>query len=268
MSVLVPGSDLRLAPTLGPLARVAGLGPRRAIDRLAAGAFSAVQLDATLPGIRPRELDRRARRELGAKLRRSSLELAGLDLFVPPHHFTDPTHMDRAMQAATSAIELAGDLGRVPVSIGLPVAELTADQKELLLEAADGHGAPLAVQAAERLASAAEWTREAGPAVAGLDLDPASLLAAGCDPAAVAGEHGDELCVARLSDGRRIGDGATALERTCPGHGELDVLAYRVALDTANRRRGPVVLELRQLADPWALLEPAAAAWGRAAPPT
>ena len=48
-----------LAPTLAAL----GDRPRTAIDRLAGLGFRAVQLSASQPGLRPRELDRSGRRD-------------------------------------------------------------------------------------------------------------------------------------------------------------------------------------------------------------
>ncbi len=108
--------QLPLAPTLGPL----GDQPRAALDRLAAMGFRYVQLSATQSGLRPRDLDRSARRDLLVRLRRLEMQVSGLDLWIPPAHFLDPALVDRAVDAVRAALELAGDLQRCPISLELP----------------------------------------------------------------------------------------------------------------------------------------------------
>lgn len=89
---------------------------RASLDLAVAIGFRAVQLDATAAGLRPRDLDRSARRDLAATLRRAELTCAGIDLLIPPQHFTDPTHADRAAEALFAAIDLAADLGTLTES--------------------------------------------------------------------------------------------------------------------------------------------------------
>src|SRR5690606_35381914 len=108
--------DMPLAPTLAALPGE----PRRSIDRLHELGFRFIQLSATHPGLRPRELDQSARRDLLATLRRRERSPAGVDLWIPPEHFADAAQVDRAVAAAIAAIELAADLGRVPLSLALP----------------------------------------------------------------------------------------------------------------------------------------------------
>ena len=130
-----------------PIVEQSGRSLKNALTKLVKSGFTSVQLDATLSGIRPRELNVRARKDLSALLTRNSMSLAGIDLFIPVAHFTDPQQVDRAMGAALATIELAADLGRVPVSTALPVGELTDDVKSALVEAADGHNVRLAIHA-------------------------------------------------------------------------------------------------------------------------
>src|SRR5690606_13026801 len=73
-----------------------GAGPRAPIEAAAKAGFRAVALDASAAGLRPRDLDRSARRDLAALLRRLELAFAGLDLWIPPEHFASPEHADRA----------------------------------------------------------------------------------------------------------------------------------------------------------------------------
>ena len=82
-----------------------------ALRRMAEVGIPAVQLDATLSGIRPRELSPRTRKDLAALIQRQGLRLAGLDLFIPRSHYLESDRQDRAITAALAAIELAADLG-------------------------------------------------------------------------------------------------------------------------------------------------------------
>lgn len=195
--------------------------PRAAVAWVAAHARD-VQLDATLPGIRPRELDRSARRDLAALLRRLDLNLSGLDLWIPPEHFTDASHQQRAIDATTAAIELAGELCSLigpqstpTVALTLPEA-LAPETRNVLIAAALDRGVTLADH---RLGAAAT-----APAI-GIGLDPATILLAGQDPASLAAKASSTLASVRLSD-------ATLVSRALPGdaNSRLDVLALLATL--------------------------------------
>ena len=260
MKILTHGRDMSLAPTLTPIVRQRGHTMRGALDALAPGQFKAVQLDATLSGLRPRELDQRGRRDLLALLTRRDLRLAGLDLFFPRSHFQQSQHLDRAMTATLAAIGLAADLGRVPLSVALPVEDLNPDVKSALVEAADGHSIRLAVHAEDQLDALGNWVEEVDLPALGFAIDPASLLAQGKDPVEIAQGLGKTISVARLSD---LSSSETL--RCFTGSGELDVIGFRVALDLATGRTGPVVLDLRGLDNPLGAATAACEAWHQAA---
>ena len=273
MVILTHGSDLTLAPTLTPIVHQVGGTVRTALERVAKLGFQSVQLDATLRGIRPRELDRGGRRELTGTVRRRGLRISGLDLFIPRKHYLDAQQVDRAMSATVAAIELAADLGHVPLSLSLPVRKLSEDLTGAIVDAADGHGVRLAVHGEDRLEALQTWLDAVDLPALGAALDPAALLAHGHDPAALAQRLGRRLTVARLSDLERglseeeheSGETGGETVRCTPGAGELDLLAYRVALDLATSRAGPVVLELRGLNDPLQAAVDARQAWENAA---
>ncbi len=260
MPLVLPSADLTLAPTVGPLVRSVspesgGGSLRRALNEIAGRGFAAVQLDATLAGIRPRDLSRTGRKDLGALLMRSGLRLAGLDLFIPRQEFTDPARLDRAMAAALGAIELAADLGRVPLSLALPVRDLAADARATLVEAADGRSIRLAVHAEDQLEDLTQWLASADHAVLGAGLDPAALLSRQIVPDKVVHHLAPHLTVARLCD-------CSADGLRCPvGKGELPLLNYRIALQLAQNRAGPVVLDLRGLETPLPAAITALRAW-------
>ncbi len=270
MAILTHGSDLTLAPTIRPVVKQTDGTVQTALTRLAEGGFRAVQLDATLPGVRPRDLDVRARKDLAALLTRRGLRLAGLDCFVPRKHFVQPENADRAMAALLATIELAADLGRVPVSLALPVANLAEDMRKAIVEAADGHGIRLAVHAEDSIDDLLQWTDTTDQPALGIGLDPASALVQGREPAALVHRLRSRLAVARLSDvagSRASGESEidTSGLRSTIGEGDLDVIAYRIALDLAGGRTGPVVLDLRGMENPLAAAAQAKIVWEKAA---
>ena len=243
---------LALAPTLAPLA----LPPRQAFDRLREMGFRHVQLSAAQPGLRPRELDRSARRDLAATLRRRELGVAGIDAWIPPAHFLDAARVDRAVAMVIEAIELAGDLGRCPVCLTLPADDSETGNPALaslvaaVVEPAQRRGVELADHAIPVAA------REG----IGVGVDPAAWLARDEDPAAAVSRHAGRLVSVRLCDlltsGLRgpIGD---RQER------RLDVIAYKVAVSLACPQR-PVVVDARQWGEPWAGLRQTVEAWDAA----
>ncbi|MAX23273.1 MAG: hypothetical protein CMJ19_02120 [Phycisphaeraceae bacterium] len=256
MSIITPGSDLTLAPTIRPWVTQGRLSIKQSLTQLAKFKFHAVQLDATLSGIRPRDLDQRSRKDLLAVLTRSSMRLAGLDCFIPRKDFISTENVDRAMTAALATIELAADLGRVSVSLALPVRDLDNDVKAALLTAADSQGVRLAVHAEDQMDAQLAWIDEVSQPILGMSMDPASLIASDDDPVTLTQKHGDHLTVGRLSDYRK-----DANVRCAVGEGSLDVMSYRLMLDMAKGRRGPVVLDLRSLEYPQQAAVDGAKAW-------
>lgn len=247
MAILTHGSDLTLAPTITPIVRATDGTVKTALSRLAEAGFRGVQLDATLSGIRPRELDATGRRDLSASARRAGLVVGGVDLFIPRDHYAEPANVDRATQATLAAITLAADLGRVPLSINLPIDLLEKDVGSALLAGAEAHGVTLVVHAEDQLDALADWLNQADSDLVGMGLDPAALLGARADPSTIAQSHTGQLTGARLNDTRRgRADGSR-----CPvGAGDLDLMSYRISIDLAPHRRGPVVLDLRGLSNP------------------
>lgn len=232
------------------------LAPRARIEAAADRSFHAIQLDAALDGLRPRQLDRSARRELAALLRRRELSFAGIDLWIPPEHFAAPDTMDRAIGAATQALKLASELtsllsgARAVVSIELP-AEGADAARAALRDASASTGATLADHA---------WPSSSqGDSVIAAGADPAAIIAAGDDPAQIAARLGASLAAARLSDLAGAG-------RVEPGRGRLDLAAYAASLSVAGFAHA-VALDVRSVRDPLASAERARDRWRNAATP-
>ncbi len=229
--------------------------PRAPLEWASDTGFRWVTLDASAPGLRPRELARSARRDLAALLRRLELGFLGLDLWIPTSHFSDPTHTDRAVTAATAAIDLAADLasltgGHRIISLTLPRGgDLSLTIRDTLLTHADARQATLADHT---------WppADDAPPGPLGIGLDPAMVLLAGDNPAKSAARLGSRLMLARLSD-------ASEITRVEPGssQGRLNELAYTIALATAKYIR-PIVLDTRGLPEPAEAARRALAWWG------
>lgn len=201
---------------------------------------SGVQVDATAAGLRPRELDRSARRDLASVLRRAELSLSGVDAFVPLAHLSDPAHQDRAVHAIVAAIELCSELamlgaggGRV-VSVTLPKTA-GADVLSVICAAAERAGVVIADH---------QWpVVERDQPLIGVGIDPSAVVLGGGVPSEAPLKVGS-VAAARVSD-------LAAQGRVAPGSGDgkMDLLAYRIALDACGFRSMPV-LDLRGLQDP------------------
>ena len=227
--------------------------------------YRAVQLNAAAPGVRPRDLDRSARRDLASLLKRSELSLSGVDLWIPPEHFLDPAHVDRAVAATLAALELAADIDRLV--IGAVTATAAGDGRVVSISLPDGINDAVITAITERAvdcgARVADYGRAAAthvtPGVIGPGHDPAaSLLAASAAPAVNAAGMmtlPTGLIAARLTDASTFG-------RVVPGAhgGRLDLLAYAMSL-TAASYRGNVTLDTRGLPDPLQAAVAGKSAW-------
>ncbi len=214
---------------------------RGAIEWAAAAGFRYVCLDGTAPGLRARELDRSARRDLAALLRRLGIECCGLDLLIPTGDFADAARSERAATATVGAIELAADLvslgaAKGPLSVCL---ELSPQAGVDALTRIRDRASVCGVRVAD-LARPARKGRHAEDPI-GVAIDPAALLLAGEDVASAASRAGSAVFAARLSDADSAG-------RVPVGHGRLDRTAYVVSLATAGYD-SPLILDLRGLAD-------------------
>ena len=259
----MPGMELMLGPsvslTLAPLVKAAGGNVKRAVERLRGSSCRMVQLSAALPGLRPRELDQRARRDVLALLSRNGLALSGLDLMIPHRDWADPSTQQKAIDVVTASIKLAGDLGRVPLSLSLPVPALTDEMRRELLTCADGCGVMLAIHAEDEIDALLQWLDEEDQPMLKAAVDPAALLAGGEGPTDAVLRLAKHLRVARLDDFSRTS--LTAAGGRCPlGQGDLNLLNYRAALSTITKLHS-LIIELRDLPDPAAALGTALEAW-------
>ncbi len=226
---------------------------RTALTRARGLGVRSVVLNAAAPGLRPRELGRSARRDVVSTVRRAGLEVAGLDLFVPPAHFADDESSDRAVHAMLGAIEFATDLAGLAecapiVGTLLPRDEEAEDAVRAVASAADHAGVRLADHAWPPLGTTLPGIAPA--------LDPATaMLAEGLEasPAKLAARHAKELAGARLSD-------LDASGRAEAGTGRLKVPDYLVSLAVGGYL-GPVAIDVRGLSDPWAAAQRTAEAW-------
>lgn len=237
------------------LAGLAAPTSLRAQAEWAAGCgFRAVQLNAAAADSRPRDLGRSARRDIAALLRRHELELAGVDLWLPPAHLIDAAHADRAAEALRGVIDLAAELaplagGRAVVSVALPVDARAAGVVGELATLAHERGVALADHAwpgawgheaaANQRADAPQRPTLNAPVPMG--LDPAAVLLSGAVPETELARRGAHIAAARLSD-------IDATGRVEPGTGRLDLLGYAVALSMRPDLGAPV-LDLRNVTD-------------------
>lgn len=253
MSVSIAGLDRAPGrPWSGPD------GARAAIRWTTGLGVRYIQLDATHPDLRPRDLNRSARRDLAALLRRAELACSGLDLWIPPEHFLSPATVDRALSAALGAIELAADLatltggGSANLSLVLP-DDAPAEVLAQLESAAEATGVRVADHAAKAVGDGGR--RSGAPGPLGIGIDPAAILLAGQDPVVAAARAGAAIAAARLSDASSIG-------RVAPrtSGGRMDETAYLATLVTAGHE-APLILDLRGLPEQDAAARTVAARW-------
>ena len=243
---------MMLAPTIAAL----DVEPKKAFDGLHQAGFRAVQISATQPGLKPRELDGSGRRDLLAIMRRHELTIAGIDFWIPLDHFQDPMQIDRAIGATHQAIELAADLGRIPLSLTLPVqSEDDPNNGAKLVDSAlvsiTSHAERFGVMIADHAYPVASlpWV--------GVGFDPAATLGRGESPARLIATLEKPLVSTRLCDLLNSGMRGPVGE---DHEGQLDVTEYRAALSVSGYER-PVVLDARQWKDPWTGMLKSREAW-------
>jgi len=273
----------RLAASLGGLDE----DVPTALQRLSEMGYSAVHLPISAPGLRPRDLDATARRGLRTLLRRRELQLAGMDLWIPPGDFVEPSRSDRAASAVMAAIELSADLGRssgggspgdrrAGISLLLPVVGDHDDALRSLLAAlfasAERHGVDLidCTHPPQRSAHSGEvrWC-------VGID-PPAWLSTEGVDLTAAMVANAQTLRSVRLVDLSRSGMRVPIADRACGSawpEARLDPDVLAGGLSAVAPQALPVA-DPRQWIDPWGGLAQTLAVWSRAlraspaAPPT
>ncbi|MFM9959534.1 MAG: hypothetical protein ACKVZJ_15870 [Phycisphaerales bacterium] len=232
--------SLALAGWRAPLP--ASLRPQ--IEWATSSGLRCLTLNAAAADCRPRDLGRSARRDIAALVRRSSMSIAGVDLWLPPEHLTDPAHADRALAALLDAVDLAADFeelsGGAEDSSAVLSTALPDDAPSSLLSALRERALARSVRLADHRWPAPKAESIEPPLLIG--LDPARMFISEgpkADPAAAASRLGPLIASARLSDANSAGCCAVGALGT-----RLDVMAYLVALSTAGYR-GPLVVDVR-----------------------
>ncbi|USN99591.1 MAG: hypothetical protein H6810_02695 [Phycisphaeraceae bacterium] len=227
-------------------------GPREAIDWAASLGFSSVHLDAAAPGLRARDLDRSARRDLAATLRRNDLGFTGLDLWIPAEHYAEPATADRAAGALLGAIELASELNAL-CGGGLAVISTMLPE-----EAPESLTHAIAAKADQAGVAVEDFTpRETPTGLADTirpGFDTAREIMRGGKPNKAFSRVASSLATLRLNDADDTG-------RKALGKGRVEVAMIR-ALHETLAASTPVVTDLRGLADPAAGARAALDAWG------
>ena len=261
----------------------------------------AVQLSATASGLKPRELDRSARRDLAAVIRRVGLTVSGVDCLVPPEHFAKPEHQDRAVAAVGAACEFASEMASL-LPAGYPTAAVTLllhkETPEDVQEAMAGHAEregcvlcelnwPL-LRAGNSLTSHQQPRASSKAAAAAAALGPRNSLAVvpdvvpdvaaqtatapghgpfrmALDPAALLMGGLDPLALAARMGARlshaRLSDVSTA-GRIAPGSPDGRLDLMGYAVAlSAAQYNGPLVLDLRTVHDQAAAAQCAVSAW-------
>lgn len=233
---VIHGLALSLAGLWGREARTEKQ-PRELLNWAAEQRVRTIVLDAAMLGLRPRELDRPARRDLSATLRRIGIDLGGVELWIPPAHFTDAAHVDRAVEAASGAIEFTSEMALLSdcrATLGMDLLGAPESVVVDLARRAERWGVVIGDHA---------WPPRDGSETGAIRwaMDPAAVLRAGADPAQELIRRGAPVS-ARLLDVGPAG-------RAVPGLGRLDVREYVAAL-AACGYSGALVLDVRGLPEP------------------
>ena len=245
---------------------VRGRGARELIESIGRGVIRAVQLDLTMPGLRPRELDRSSRRDLAGLLRRVELGCSGFDVFLPPEHFLNSAHVDRAMSAVMGAIEFAGEfagfskgretLGSAGRAIDPVCVRLPDGMPGTLLSALIACGHKWGVDIADFAACRRDVDGESAAMLVGLDT--AEVVARGEEIAVEVAGAGPSLAAVRWTNVLRGMPGV----RCEPGDARGSVGAAELgALLSITGFGGYVVVDVRGVAQTPGLLERAVSAW-------
>ncbi|MBC7770874.1 MAG: hypothetical protein H7210_00130 [Pyrinomonadaceae bacterium] len=272
----LPGS-MPFPPLALALAGLPRIGPDVLRHQLALAAqlgYRAVQLDATVAGLRARDLDRSARRDLAALFRRSELSCTGLDLWIPAEHFTSSDQADRAVSAVSGALELAADLSRLSASAVVSTARrgdmgsvslmLPKDLPGAIRRTLEERATTCGVLIADHTWPSKLDVSHESPI--GIGLDPAMVLMAGEDPVKWASRLAGDKQAQRESLPRLVTARATSastVSRVSLGarDSRLETLNYGVSLITGGYDQ-PVVVDVRGVADPTQAAEDAAKVWG------
>ncbi|GDY04785.1 hypothetical protein LBMAG50_09260 [Phycisphaerae bacterium] len=180
-----------------------------------------VQFDASQPGLRPRELDIGARRDVAATLRRQELVASGIDCFIPIERFEQLDAVERAMTALFESIAFAEFLGRVPVSVFMPTDAALVTT--------------ICQEATRRGVLLADFTRPVGCSACGIGIDPSTIVMERKNPAQEISAAGTRLVAARVNDIDQVG------QRGPIGTGRVDAMSYRVALEVCGFQHLPVI---------------------------
>jgi hypothetical protein len=244
--MLQPPFDLALS-TLG----FASSNPPRQIIEWGAGAgFRGILLDCARTGIRPRDLDRSARRGIASLFRRLELHLAGAELWIPHEHYASSTNSERALGATLSAIDLLAELASLVETDRTLTLTLPVDgAQEAVNEIAEA-----ANRAEIRVANATWPHREkAGSIPIGLAIDPRAMSRAGVDPIGIITANQTPPTAARWAFASRRPEEM------------LDPLGYASALSVVGFQ-GNVALDLRDANEPQGEASVALARWRQSNP--
>ncbi len=228
--------------------------PRSVIEAIRVLGVRGIALDAAAPDFRPRELSRSARRDLAASLRRRELEFTGLDLWIPPEHFSDAIYAHRAIEAVSQAAEMSTELATLVGGRSKPVVSvvLPMEMNQTEREAIGDHAQRVGAIIADHQPGQANH-----PAGIGIGIDPAMVLMAGSSPGKAVTHAGKDLASVRLSDLSAMGRCMVGAQGS-----KLDVQGYAGALIVAGQQW--IVLDVRELPDPSAAADHGRRAWAQA----
>lgn len=235
------------------------------LQRAAELGFGSVEIGTTAGDVHPRRLTGTGRRHLARIVRGFGLDLAALSSDSVQARRPDAITLDAHVDHARAVLEMAADVGAPVVTArlgplidprcGKPV-EQAVGMLEFLGEQADRFGTLLAVRVGDddpiRLAALLHDLNCPSLRVC---LDPAALLAAGCDLGEAVERLSGHLALSHARDARLIG-GAGRIMETVLGRGDVDFSSYLASLASCEYA-GPHIIRRTESLNPIAELREA-----------
>ncbi|HVS73482.1 MAG TPA: sugar phosphate isomerase/epimerase family protein [Phycisphaerae bacterium] len=224
---------------------------RGAFDLAAEAGYEGIAFATNHPELTPGDLGESARRHVKKLLDARHLGIASVRAAAPRAGLADAATIDRTVDNAHAAIELAHDLGvqTVALNVGNIAAEGAAAAAAVgalreIAGRADAAGVTLAL-AADAAASLEALLRQVNFERARANLDTGRMIAAGEDPLPIAEALAARLGQFTAADAVRAGK---SMRAAFLGEGQLPLVELLEILEDIGFR-GPTVVDVRDLAE-------------------
>ena len=220
-----------------------GLPVKESIRTASELGFGVIELPTVEGDLAPENLSRTGRRHLLRFLAGHGLSCAALRADFPHTRLTDPATVAERLERTARVLELAADMGVkvVTASVGALTHPETGEPAPLALEAlgqladrADACGTIYALRPSQDPAGRLQsLLKRIGCPALQVCVDPAALVMAGHNPAAVVESLPDAIALAHARDAT-VGRRGQSGHETLLGEGEVDLIGFWATLSAAG----------------------------------